>query len=171
MMLPDIQGVETSDEILHQPYICKAMTDQQDETSTAAAGDDDTDPSAPQVRNMCLFSLGSALIEIWFGQTMDELRAAAQGKNKGTALREEKTLLPTAAAFQLIDRVYRQAGDWYGDAVRRCLYCDFNQRHTDLGHGLMKEAVFNGVMVPLTQHLRALCGGSLRDVKPLSFEV
>lgn len=162
MMLPDIRKGDANDLTLCQPYICKPLG-QQDELDVPNKSAAKSLP--PQIRNLCLCSLGAALIEIWFGQTMDELR-----KGEGVeqiALSEDAPNV--TLAFHLIDRVYRQAGDWYGDAVRRCLYCDFNQRHTELRHSSMKGAVYDGVMVPLIEHLKALHGGSLNRVQPLSF--
>ena len=111
------------------------------------------------IRNQSLFSLGVVLIELHFGQTLESLHPGTDGiDNNGTSA--AKNLV---SAIQLLDDVYRQAGDWYGDAVRRCLYCDFDQRNTSLEDNAMNEAVFRGVILPLRDHLKALCGGQLDD--------
>lgn len=161
LTLPNIQG-DVGDQMLGQVYICKSL-EQQDGVPTSA--NQATELSTPGVRNKCLFSLGAALIEVWFGQTMNELQVWEDVEQ--SSLHEDTQKITTA--FRLIDRIYRQAGDWYGDAVRRCLYCDFNQRHTELAHGSMKGAVFTGVLVPLIEHLKALYGGNLGEITPLTF--
>lgn len=110
-------------------------------------------------RNRCLFSLGIVLIELWFGKTLKSLR----GGNNADQEMESNPVEDLTAAINILDDVYRQAGDWYGDAVRRCLYCDFDQRNTSLEESAMRESVFQGVMLPLRDHLNALYGGQLDE--------
>ena len=52
----------------------------------------------------------------------------------------------------------------YGDAVRRCINCEFDQRHNDLSLSSMKEAVHQGVLSPLLENLHAFCGGRTNEL-------
>lgn len=113
----------------------------------------------PGVRNSSLFSLGVILIELWFGKTLESLNTWIGSREDTRA----DTAKDVTVAFQLLDEVYSQAGEWYGDAVRRCLYCDFDRRSPDLKDNALKESVVRGVILPLKEHLKAFCGGQLDD--------
>lgn len=112
----------------------------------------------PSVRNKSLFSLGIALIELWYGKPFADLSTSTIST---PSQRRPQSRVDIGAVARVIDRVYGQAGDWYGDAVRRCIYGDFDQRDLDLGRDTVKEAVHAGVLIPLLDHLNALCGGEL----------
>ena len=54
-----------------------------------------------------------------------------------------------STATRLLEGVYREAGNRYGDAVRRCVHCDFNQRKTDLGDKGFRQAIYDGAVVSI----------------------
>ena len=154
IMFLDQQEGDT-DSRIERPFITKRMVSMESQSS----GELSEAALPPGVRNHSLFSLGVVLIEIWFGQTMESLRKCSGVKETQQA----STTKDLTTAIRLLDQIYRQAGDWYGDAVRRCLYCDFDQRNTSLEENNMKDSVYRGVIVPLRDHLKALCGGQLDD--------
>ncbi|KAI9740454.1 MAG: hypothetical protein M1834_005034 [Cirrosporium novae-zelandiae] len=114
----------------------------------------------PQVRNQILFTLGIALIELWFGKRLEDLRIAADKGING----EVNSITDFSAARRLCEEVYDEAGEWYGDAVRRCIYCEFDQRDNNLHTDSLKEAIHRGVIVPLEENLKSFCGGQLDNV-------
>ena len=154
IMFLDQQEGDT-DSRVERPLITKRMASMESPSSRGLS-----EAVLPDgIRNHSLVSLGIVLTEIWFGQTMERLR-------EGSGVMETQQASNTknlTTAMQLLDQIYRQAGDWYGDAVRRCLYCDFDQRNTSLEGNSMKDSVYRGVIVPLRDHLKALCGGQLDD--------
>jgi hypothetical protein len=42
-----------------------------------------------------------------------------------------------------------EAGNRYGDVARRCIYCEFDSRDTNLNNERFREAVYQGVVAPL----------------------
>ncbi|ERF69948.1 hypothetical protein EPUS_05492 [Endocarpon pusillum Z07020] len=54
-----------------------------------------------------------------------------------------------ATAKRMMSKVVAEAGNRYGDAVRRCIYCEFDSRDTNLNNERFREAVHQGVVAPL----------------------
>lgn len=110
--------------------------------------------AASDTRNPAILALGLVLIELWYGKPLVEVdQPNAQQTPSATAV----DLFHIAT--RLLDKVYLDAGEWYGDAVRRCIYCEFDQRNPSLDHDDMIEAVHRGVCEPLEDVLEAFCGG------------
>ena len=80
---------------------------------------------------------------------------------------EANAITDFATTRRLLEAIYSDTGEWYGDAVRRCIYCDFNQRYTSLDTETLKEAVHRGVVLPLESHLSLFCGGNASEILPL----
>ena len=132
----------------------------------------------PEIRNQSIFALGILLIELWYSRTIESLRIAEDLDKNG----EVNQITDFAAARRLIDEIYSDAGDQYGSshylhqtllnarssryghAVRRCIYCEFDQRHNDLSHSSMREAVYRGVLSPLEANLRSFCGDAADEL-------
>lgn len=112
------------------------------------------------VRNQGIFALGLLLIELCFGKTIDHVRA----ENGMTPQDRVSDIIDLATIRRLSDLVYKNAGDSYGDAVRRCINCDFDQRSDSLDSEALKEKVHWGVVSPLEQNLKFFCGGRLSEV-------
>ena len=66
-----------------------------------------------------------------------------------------------ATANRLIPKVYDEAGIRSGDAVRRCIRCDFDQHEETFESDEFKQAVYQRVVVPLEDDLRDFCGGKI----------
>ena len=116
----------------------------ENETSSLAA----RQAEFPGLRNQTLFMLGIVLIELCLGQTLESLRVPQDPMD-----REGKPNILTdwSTATRLMFDVSREAGNRYGDAVRRCIYCDFDQRSSSLENDAFRQAVYEGVVVPLEE--------------------
>lgn len=114
----------------------------------------------PEVRNKSIFALGVLLIELWFGQSLEDLR---KPEDYGSH-HQVNHITDFSTARRLSEDIYREAGDWYGDAVRRCIYCEFDQRHNSLDSQALKEAVHRGVVAPLEENPTSFCGGKLEGL-------
>ena len=107
--------------------------------------------------NRSLFALGLVLTELWFGKSIDHLREATDLDPQD----QTSDLTNFATISRLIETVEHDAGQWYGDAVRRCIHFDITQRLNSLEMETSKEAVHREIMLPLEENLSAFCGGSL----------
>ena len=97
-------------------------------------------------RNITLFALSIFEIELCLGQSLELMRSPedpldAEGK--------ADVLTDWSTAKRMEDAVYHEAGTRYGDAVRRCLYCEFDRRDTNLEDDAFRQAVYDGVVAPL----------------------
>lgn len=110
-----------------------------------------------ETRNASIFALGIALIELCYGKALEDLRP----KSDGTPMSAGEII---AAAKDLTEQIYLEAGEEYGDAVRRCIYCEFDQRYPDLSRPEMIDAVHRGVCEPLEETLYAFCRGKVGDL-------
>jgi hypothetical protein len=108
----------------------------------------------PGYRNQSVFALGILLIELWFGSSLEKLRI----KSDMGVDEIPNPITDLVTARRLLEDVYSEAGDWYGDAVRRCIFCEFDQRHTSLDNATFKDAVDRGVIQPLVNHLSSFSG-------------
>ena len=102
-------------------------------------------------RNVTLFALSIVLIELCLGQSLESLRSPEDPlDSEGRA----DVLTDWSTAKRMEDAVYREAGTRYGDAVRRCLYCEFDRRHTNLEDDTFRQAVYDGVVAPLEDDVK-----------------
>jgi hypothetical protein len=103
-------------------------------------------------RNPMLFALSILLIELCLGQPFESF--SKPGLDPLDAKGEANVLTEMSTAARLLEDVYQEAGNRYGDAVRRCLHCDFNQRKTSLDDDRFRQAVYEGVVVPIRDVVR-----------------
>jgi hypothetical protein len=97
-------------------------------------------------RNRSLFSLGVALLELWYATPMEVLREkAAQEFDK-------PDISVSEAAEQFIGWLYRDAGRRYADAVRRCVLC-LDYRDTDFRSHEFKEEFRQRILLPLEESM------------------
>ena len=97
------------------------------------------------IPNATIFALGVVLTEIILGIALEEMRVPEDSIGLTD---EHNTLIDHSTAIRLIGTVYSEAGIRYGDAVRQCLRCDFDQRATDLNDDSFRQAVYGGVVAP-----------------------
>jgi len=104
------------------------------------------------LRNVTLFALGKVLIELCLGQALEALRSP---EDPVDASGKANLLTDWSTANRLTEAVYSEAGTRYGDAVRRCLHCEFDQRNTNLEDDAFRQAVYDGVVAPLEDDVKA----------------
>ena len=102
-------------------------------------------------RNKTLFALGVFLIELCFGKAFESLRSPQDPLD---ANGHANILTDLSAADRLTKHIYGEVGDRYGDVVRRCIHCDFNRRSVNLEDDDFRQAVYEGVIVPLQANAR-----------------
>lgn len=101
------------------------------------------------IRNQTLYTLGTLLIEIWYGKSMKELQVASDLDCLGTPG------VAWCTAERLVENDLEfEAGKRYSDAVRRCIRCDFDRNDISLDNESFQEAVFDGVVAPLEKTLQ-----------------
>ncbi|KAK3720810.1 hypothetical protein LTR37_003473 [Vermiconidia calcicola] len=102
------------------------------------------------VRNETLFALGIILIELCMEQSFEHLAAPEDLSLDGTRHAASDFL----TACRLEEQIYDKAGGRYGDAVRRCTHCDFDQRKTSLADDAFRAAVYDNVVTVLEEDVR-----------------
>ena len=132
--------------IRQQAYVSRSFPAMKLEDSNAAQ------KSALPLRNVTLFALGKVLIELCLGQPLETLRGP---EDPVDASGKANLLTDWSTANRLTEAVYSEAGTRYGDAVRRCLHCEFDQRYTNLEDDAFRQAVYDGVVAPLEDDVKA----------------
>ncbi|KAF2400546.1 hypothetical protein EJ06DRAFT_582368 [Trichodelitschia bisporula] len=107
----------------------------------------------PYILNFPLFALGILLLEICLGQPLEKLRRANECVSKGPA----DMLSDYITATRLLDddRVSNEWGAKYDMVVRRCVFCTFDTKKKDLEDDDFCQAVYEGVVVPLEDQVKA----------------
>jgi hypothetical protein len=103
------------------------------------------------IRNQPLYALGIALIELWYGKPISELQKDEDGP-RDTGIPQMDVMSEWNAADRLVDELYSEAGGKYGDAVRRCIRCDFDRRASSLGDVHFQRDVYQGVVTQLKEN-------------------
>lgn len=133
------------------PYVSWKVSPQ--DANIALDADADRTTIAHRIPSEILFVLGITLTELCFGQNIYDMRV--QDDNDTT---EIMTNFNTAS--RLIDYVYGESGNRYGDVVRRCLKCPPDVRDASLDNEEFQEAVFESIVTPLRQDFEDFNGGS-----------
>lgn len=105
-----------------------------------------------QIRNKTLFALGVFLIELGLDKPFEELRQ--QHAAISTSQTSDDKPLPSddfGLAIELADDLHLDAGLHYGDAIKRCLRCEFPGRDVtkNFGHESFRQEFFNSVVAPV----------------------
>ena len=109
-------------------------------------------PRAQQARSEALLTLGLALVELCFGQTLEKMQLPED-------VDENENLTRVNTAVRKLDEVYNEIGGQYGDVVRRCLYCSFDVRKANLDNEMFEQVVFDHVVKPLVEAVEVFDGG------------
>ncbi|PKY04299.1 hypothetical protein P168DRAFT_155748 [Aspergillus campestris IBT 28561] len=99
------------------------------------------------VRNRTLFALGIFLVEVGFNRSFEELREQVLlDDGKQWSILEDYQL-----AIELADELHLDAGPEYGDAIKRCLRCEFPGRDITkhFYYAQFRQEFFNGVVAPV----------------------
>jgi hypothetical protein len=107
------------------------------------------------IRNQTLYALGVALIELWYGKSLAELRKEGDGPS-GVGGEQLDFMTEWNVADRLVDDLYSEAGGKYSDAVRRCIRCDFDRRASSLEDAQFQRAVYQGVVTQLKENYEFL---------------
>ncbi|OAL55261.1 hypothetical protein IQ07DRAFT_160947 [Pyrenochaeta sp. DS3sAY3a] len=110
------------------------------------------------IRNQTLYALGVALIELWYGKALAELRRDGDGPC-GVGGEQLDFMTEWNVADRLVDDLYSEAGGKYSDAVRRCIRCDFDRRASSLEDAQFQRAVYQGVVTQLKENYEFLYQG------------
>ncbi|KAK6834322.1 hypothetical protein PG987_009016 [Apiospora arundinis] len=97
----------------------------------SSAVDEKLEPSDPfptLVHNKTLFALGVLLIELCLGKPFEQLRREYHYGSLSAAFGMGIPVNDYEIANQYVDKVYLEAGDFYGHAVQRCIRCEFPGR-------------------------------------------
>lgn len=119
-------------------YVVKSFPDQ----STASAVQR---KSHPIIRNEATFALGIILIKLSEGRPLESFQVAQDLDINGNRTFMTNYLIAT----RFLKPVYEREGTRYGDALRRCVYCEFDEKDPDLVNESFQTKVFEGVVSPL----------------------
>jgi len=111
----------------------------------------------PIIRNETIFALGVILIELCLGQALEDMRNVEDLGDDGAP----NSLTDYMTARRLVDEVYDEGGGRYGDAVRRCIHCEFDQRNVSLEVEAFRRSFFQGVIQPLEDDWIDFCSMSV----------
>ena len=104
--------------------------------------------------NEWIYGLGIFLIELRLGRTLEQLRLP-EDEVSDKALQR---FAEFRTAMRLVDVITDTAGRRYGDVVRRCIRCEFDQGNYDLDDQKFCRAVFKYVVAPLAEEIRSIDG-------------
>ncbi len=106
---------------------------------------------AYQIRGETLLVLGFALVELCLGRTLEEMRSDKDMNPNEISARRN-------TANRGIEDVYNEAGDHYGKIVQTCLQFLIDMRDLILENQDFQEAVYEDVLMPLVNDLKAFQG-------------
>ena len=130
---------QASDIHYWQPYIFWKLCAADKSTPDSS---DSSSPRKYMVRSEVLFALGLTLIELCFGKPLADMHVPEDGDPK-----EATTEMTTA--YRLCGSVFNEMGEFYDNAVRRCLYQPFDVRDMSLDNEELQKLVFDGIVTPL----------------------
>jgi hypothetical protein len=108
--------------------------------------------SLPIVRNETIFALGVILIELCLGSALENMRSPEDLSDDGTS----NSLTNYLTARRLVNEVYDEGGGRYGDAVRRCIHCEFDQRKASLDVEAFRQCFYQGCCTATGRRLDGL---------------
>ena len=150
----DITFIRASDgsrrPLIEYPYISQSFISSRTKTTPSHPLNTAYPSSADYDCRKCLFSLGVMLLELCFGEALEDqkLRKLYYGPDNRP---NDRTDYCTAQAWQ--KKVQGECGDGLSEAVRRCIDCSFGPR-PDLADKSFLAAVFAGVVEPVEEVLR-----------------
>ena len=112
--------------------------------------------------NLSLFSLGIVLIELWFWKSVESFQPDGMQASCGAPWVTSDTAR-FLTAQRLIDKLYEDAGDNYGDIVRRCIL-GLDHKETRLENDGFKNEVYLKVLQPLAQYLGQFCDEPYEEI-------
>ncbi|KAK3381820.1 hypothetical protein B0H63DRAFT_476666 [Podospora didyma] len=141
-------GVDSEDMSSRQPSIsCKFKSMNHESTVSNMRSEQDTNQPLTKIRNKILFALGVLLTELCLNTTLHNLRLES-GQDTTQPPSEAETY---ELAQRQTERVYLDAGQLYGYAVKRCLRCDFPDQDSmqSFDFAQFRRHFFNLVVAPV----------------------
>lgn len=109
-------------------------------------------------QNKVLFDLAVILIELCFGSLLSSLRSCEDLGPEGIP----NAFTDFLTASRLAKQVGEKEGTLWAAAVRHCMNCEFDhQKDAPSGSEAFRQAMFQGVVLPLEEELKYFCGGKL----------
>jgi len=134
----------------HHPFVSQRFNDLQKQSQKQSV----PDVVKMVIKNQALYALGVSLIELHYRKPIRELHKPEDGPLSDDPLTSFLTEWKTAD--RLVDRLYNDVGRFYGDAVRRCIRCDFDKKSSCLDDVAFQKAVYQGVVSSLLQNYDSL---------------
>ncbi|THX36298.1 hypothetical protein D6D10_06798 [Aureobasidium pullulans] len=105
------------------------------------------------IRDEAVFALGVLLIELCLDSSLDEL-----GKTMNATTNSNSIIEDYKVANNSLDRVFLDAGDFYGNACRLCLRFEFYGRDVlmNFGEGTFRQEFYNEVVAPVQATFSAM---------------
>jgi hypothetical protein len=104
----------------------------------------DIDPDLALIRNVSVFNLGLALLELTYGHPIEYYESEKDLRN-GVRTAVTNMLI----AQRLIGQIEEYEGNRYSDVVYRCINCDFGTRVTSFESSEFRNKFYKGVVVLL----------------------
>ena len=159
---PLLQSAWTKENIVFVPWTKTPFRKAYIEKSTSRAKENvyNTDVP-PYIHNQTIFALGVLLIEICLGRAIGDLRTL-KDCNSEAEMRMPSLAADYSTAMRLLEseQILVESGEWYADAVRRCISCNFGPTKTDLENDEFRQAVYSGVVAPLEEQVKLVLGSS-----------
>jgi hypothetical protein len=100
------------------------------------------------LRNVSVFNLGLALLELTFGHPIEYYETEDDLRNGVRTVMTNRLI-----AERLIVNIEMYEGKRYSDVVYRCIHCDFGTRVTSFENDEFRQSFYVGVVVPLEKIL------------------
>ena len=110
--------------------------------------------------NLSLFSLGIVLIELWFWRSVESFQV---NEHQAYDPWEASDTARFTTAQRLVPILYEDAGDIYGDTVRRCIV-GLDHMDSKLENNEFKNEAYLKVLQPLEKHLEFFCDEPLGKI-------
>ena len=121
---------------------------------------ENTTPAVIFPCNQSLYSLGIVLIELWHWKDLQIQGSASTGLGTG---QDSDARTEYFIASQLAKELHDEAGEIYGEAVRRCIQ-GLDTRETSLEKDEFKNRVYSEIIRPLEEHLEGFIGKPIGDI-------
>ena len=133
-----------------QPFV-QAMFQPSTDSSTPGT---DTAPNTfrPLIRNDTLFDLAVILIELAYNRQLEHMHLEGELRADGTPNMWTTALTVSRLQKTMFNEVLSDA---YLNAVRRCLFCDFDRSEVDLGKEAFLSTVYSSVVKPLVDDYKS----------------
>ncbi|KAL6720555.1 hypothetical protein ACLMJK_002479 [Lecanora helva] len=148
-------GLEASR--LHQPFLSQHF---QPPTCHVSSSSNNVPSALQRAQSSSILALGIILIELWFWKPIQDLRSPDDlDSDNRPNMHTDFT-----ATSRLLKHICVDAGHLYYQAVKHCIYNEYDDEDNSLNVQSIKEAVHNEIVSPLERNLTNFCGESLQGL-------